>query len=161
MNDLQTVDNKIKQVEEEKATVSIDELLRNIDLLPKLSEEQVEKLLTTLPYKMEEIENKLAKLEVIYDEAQARAKRLEAQYKLKSIELKQRKELLSEGDRSSWVLCQEEVQSAQDDVIKAKAVLKETQVIFNRYERNFVAVRKIASLINEVNVNMGISQKIL
>ncbi|MBQ9160934.1 MAG: hypothetical protein IJ122_06390 [Methanobrevibacter sp.] len=161
MNELQSIDNKIKKVEEEKASIPIDELLRNIDLLPKLSEDQVEKLLTTLPYKMEEIENKLAKLEIIYDEAQTRAKRIEAEFKLKSIELKARKELLSEGDRSSWVLCQQAVQDAQDDVIKAKAILKETQVIFNRYERNFVAVRKIASLINEVNVNMGISQKVL
>ena len=153
------VDERLKTVEEEKLTVPIEVLLKNIDFLPKLSIEQTEKLLTSLPYKMEEIESKIVALEMIFDEAQSRCKRIESHYKLLSIAKKQSKELLSEGDRTAWVNCQEEVQQAQDDVLKAKKDLKEEQTLFNRLERNFIAVRKIASLVNLTNTVIDESQK--
>lgn len=153
------VDERLKTVEEEKLTVPIEVLLKNIDFLPKLSIEQTEKLLTSLPYKMEEIESKIVALEMIFDEAQSRCKRIESHYKLLSIAKKQSKELLSEGDRTAWVNCQEEVQQAQDDVLKAKKALKEEQTLFNRLERNFIAVRKIASLVNLTNAVIDESQK--
>ncbi len=153
------VDERLKTVEEEKLTVPIEVLLKNIDFLPKLSIEQTEKLLTSLPYKMEEIESKIVALEMIFDEAQSRCKRIESHYKLLSIAKKQSKELLSEGDRTAWVNCQEEVQQAQDDVLKAKKALKEEQTLFNRLERNFIAVRKIASLVNLTNTVIDESQK--
>lgn len=153
------VDERLKTVEEEKLTVPIEVLLKNIDFLPKLSIEQTEKLLTSLPYKMEEIESKIVALEMIFDEAQSRCKRIESHYKLLSIAKKQSKELLSEGDRTAWVNCQEEVQQAQDDVLKAKKALKEEQTLFNRLERNFIAVRKIASLVNITNTVIDESQK--
>lgn len=153
------IDERLKTVEEEKLTVPIEVLLKNIDFLPKLSIEQTEKLLTSLPYKMEEIESKIVALEMIFDEAQSRCKRLESHYKLLSIAKKQSKELLSEGDRTAWVNCQEEVQKAQDDVLKAKKALKEEQTLFNRLERNFIAVRKIASLVNLTNTVIDESQK--
>ena len=153
------IDERLKTVEEEKLTVPIEVLLKNIDFLPKLSIEQTEKLLTSLPYKMEEIESKIVALEMIFDEAQSRCKRLESHYKLLSIAKKQSKELLSEGDRTAWVNCQEEVQQAQDDVLKAKKALKEEQTLFNRLERNFIAVRKIASLVNLTNTVIDESQK--
>lgn len=153
------IDERLKTVEEEKLTVPIEVLLKNIDFLPKLSIEQTEKLLTSLPYKMEEIESKIVALEMIFDEAQSRCKRLESHYKLLSISKKQSKELLSEGDRTAWVNCQEEVQKAQDDVLKAKKALKEEQTLFNRLERNFIAVRKIASLVNLTNTVIDESQK--
>lgn len=153
------IDERLKTVEEEKLTVPIEVLLKNIDFLPKLSIEQTEKLLTSLPYKMEEIESKIVALEMIFDEAQSRCKRVESHYKLLSISKKQSKELLSEGDRTAWVNCQEEVQKAQDDVLKAKKALKEEQTLFNRLERNFIAVRKIASLVNLTNTVIDESQK--
>lgn len=153
------IDERLQTVEEEKLTVPIEVLLKNIDFLPKLSIEQTEKLLTSLPYKMEEIESKIVALEMIFDEAQSRCKRVESHYKLLSIAKKQSKELLSEGDRTSWVNCQEEVQKAQDDVLKAKKALKEEQTLFNRLERNFIAVRKIASLVNLTNTVIDESQK--
>lgn len=153
------VDERLKTVEEEKLTVPIEVLLKNIDFLPKLSIEQTEKLLTSLPYKMEEIESKIVALEMIFDEAQSRCKRIESHYKLLSIAKKQSKELLSEGDRTAWVNCQEEVKQAQDDVLKAKKALKEEQTLFNRLERNFIAVRKIASLVNLTNTVIDESQK--
>lgn len=153
------IDERLQTVEEEKLTVPIEVLLKNIDFLPKLSIEQTEKLLTSLPYKMEEIESKIVALEMIFDEAQSRCKRVESHYKLLSIAKKQTKELLSEGDRTAWVNCQEEVQKAQDDVLKAKKALKEEQTLFNRLERNFIAVRKIASLVNLTNTVIDESQK--
>lgn len=153
------IDERLQTVEEEKLTVPIEVLLKNIDFLPKLSIEQTEKLLTSLPYKMEEIESKIVALEMIFDEAQSRCKRVESHYKLLSIDKKQSKELLSEGDRTAWVNCQEEVQKAQDDVLKAKKALKEEQTLFNRLERNFIAVRKIASLVNLTNTVIDESQK--
>lgn len=153
------IDERLQTVEEEKLTVPIEVLLKNIDFLPKLSIEQTEKLLTSLPYKMEEIESKIVALEMIFDEAQSRCKRIESHYKLLSIAKKQSKELLSEGDRTAWVNCQEEVQQAQDDVLKAKKALKEEQTLFNRLERNFIAVRKIASLVNLTNTVIDESQK--
>ena len=153
------IDERLKTVEEEKLTVPIEVLLKNIDFLPKLTIEQTEKLLTSLPYKMEEIENKIVALEMIFDEAQSRCKRVESHFKLLSISKKQSKELLSEGDRTAWVNCQEEVQKAQDDVLKAKKALKEEQTLFNRLERNFIAVRKIASLVNITNSSIDESQK--
>ena len=153
------VDERLKTVEEEKLTVPIEVLLKNIDFLPKLSIEQTEKLLTSLPYKMEEIESKIVALEMIFDEAQSRCKRIESHYKLLSIAKKQSKELLSEGDRTAWVNCQEEVQQDQDDVLKDKKALKEEQTLFNRLERNFIAVRKIASLVNLTNTVIDESQK--
>lgn len=153
------IDERLQTVEEEKLTVPIEVLLKNIDFLPKLSIEQTEKLLTSLPYKMEEIESKIVALEMIFDEAQSRCKRIESHYKLLSIAKKQSKELLSEGDRIAWVNCQEEVQKAQDDVLKAKKALKEEQTLFNRLERNFIAVRKIASLVNLTNTVIDESQK--
>lgn len=153
------IDERLQTVEEEKLTVPIEVLLKNIDFLPKLSIEQTEKLLTSLPYKMEEIESKIVALEMIFDEAQSRCKRIESHYKLLSIAKKQSKELLSEGDRTAWVNCQEEVQKAQDDVLKAKKALKEEQTLFNRLERNFIAVRKIASLVNLTNTVIDESQK--
>ena len=153
------IDERLQTVEEEKLTVPIEVLLKNIDFLPKLSIEQTEKLLTSLPYKMEEIESKIVALEMIFDEAQSRCKRVESHYKLLSISKKQSKELLSEGDRTAWVNCQEEVQKAQDDVLKAKKALKEEQTLFNRLDRNFIAVRKIASLVNLTNTVIDESQK--
>lgn len=153
------IDERLKTVEEEQLTVPIEVLLKNIDFLPKLSIEQTEKLLTSLPYKMEEIENKIVALEMIFDEAQSRCKRIESHFKLLSISKKQSKELLSEGDRTAWVNCQPEVQQAQDDVLKAKKALKEEQTLFNRLERNFIAVRKIASLVNITNTTIDESQK--
>ena len=153
------IDERLQTVEEEKLTVPIEVLLKNIDFLPKLSIEQTEKSLTSLPYKMEEIESKIVALEMIFDEAQSRCKRIESHYKLLSIAKKQTKELLSEGDRTAWVNCQEEVQKAQDDVLKAKKALKEEQTLFNRLERNFIAVRKIASLVNLTNTVIDESQK--
>lgn len=153
------IDERLQTVEEEKLTVPIEVLLKNIDFLPKLSIEQTEKLLTSLPYKMEEIESKIVALEMIFDEAQSRCKRVESHYKLLSIAKKQSKELLSEGDRTAWVNCQEEVQKAQNDVLKAKKALKEEQTLFNRLERNFIAVRKIASLVNLTNTVIDESQK--
>ena len=153
------IDERLQTVEEEKLTVPIEVLLKNIDFLPKLSIEQTEKLLTSLPYKMEEIESKIVALEMIFDEAQSRCKRVESHYKLLSIAKKQSKELLSEGDRTAWVNCQEEVQKAQDDVLKAKKALKEEQTLFNRLDRNFIAVRKIASLVNLTNTVIDESQK--
>ena len=48
---------------------------------------------------------------------------------------------------------------AQDDVLKAKKALKEEQTLFNRLERNFIAVRKIASLVNLTNTVIDESQK--
>ena len=153
------IDERLQTVEEEKLTVPIEVLLKNIDFLPKLSIEQTEKLLTSLPYKMEEIESKIVALEMIFDEAQSRCKRIESHYKLLSIAKKQTKELLSEGDRTAWVNCQEEVQKAQDDVLKAKKALKEEQTLFNRLDRNFIAVRKIASLVNLTNTVIDESQK--
>lgn len=153
------IDERLQTVEEEKLTVPIEVLLKNIDFLPKLSIEQTEKLLTSLPYKMEEIESKIVALEMIFDEAQSRCKRVESHYKLLSIAKKQTKELLSEGDRTAWVNCQEEVQKAQDDVLKAKKALKEEQTLFNRLDRNFIAVRKIASLVNLTNTVIDESQK--
>ena len=153
------IDERLQTVEEEKLTVPIEVLLKNIDFLPKLSIEQTEKLLTSLPYKMEEIESKIVALEMIFDEAQSRCKRVESHYKLLTIAKKQSKELLSEGDRTAWVNCQEEVQKAQDDVLKAKKALKEEQTLFNRLDRNFIAVRKIASLVNLTNTVIDESQK--
>ena len=108
---------------------------------------------------MEQVENKVVALEMIYDEAQSRCKRVESHYKLLSIAKKQSKELLSEGDRTAWVNCQKEVQEAQNDVLKAKKALKEEQTLFNRLERNFIAVRKIASLVNLTNTVIDESQK--
>ena len=108
---------------------------------------------------MEQVENKVVALEMIYDEAQSRCKRVESHYKLLSIAKKQSKELLSEGDRTAWVNCQKEVQEAQNDVLKAKKALKEEQTLFNRLERNFIAVRKIASLVNDTEIAIGGSQK--
>ena len=142
------IDERLQTVEEEKLKVPIEVLLKNIDFLPKLSIEQTEKLLTSLPYKMEEIESKIVALEMIFDEAQSRCKRVESHYKLLSIAKKQTKELLSEGDRT-----------AQDDVLKAKKALKEEQTLFNRLERNFIADRKIASLVNLTNTVIDESQK--
>ena len=153
------IDERLQTVEEEKLTVPIEVLLKNIDFLLQLSIEQTEKLLTSLPYKMEEIESKIVALEMIFDEAQSRCKRVESHYKLLSIAKKQSKELLSEGDRTAWVNCQEEVQKAQDDVLKAKKALKEEQTLFNRLDRNFIAVRKIASLVNLTNTVIDESQK--
>ena len=153
------IDEQLQTVEENSITVPIEVLLKNIDLLPKLTVDQTERLLTSLPYKMEQIENRIVALEMIYDEAQSRCKRVESRYKLLSISRKQAKELLSEGDRTAWVNCQDEVIEAQDDVLKAKKALKEEQTLFNRLERNFVAVRKIASLINNTETAMGSSQK--
>lgn len=153
------IDERLQTVEDEQLTVPIEVLLKNIDFLPKLSVEQTEKLLTSLPYKMEQVENKVVALEMIYDEAQSRCKRVESHYKLLSIAKKQSKELLSEGDRTAWVNCQEEVQKAQDDVLKSKKALKEEQTLFNRLERNFIAVRKIASLVNLTNTVIDESQK--
>jgi mRNA deadenylase 3'-5' endonuclease subunit Ccr4 len=157
---MSSIDERIESVENsEELIVPIDVLLQNIDKLPKLSIDQVERLLTTIPYKMEQIENKIVALEMIYDEAVARQKTLEAQYKLKSIEKKQSKELLSEGDRTAWVNTQQDVILSQNDSLKAKNALKAEQVLFNRYDRNFIAVRKIASLLTTSETVMGISQK--
>lgn len=155
----ESIDDKLQKIEQDDLVVPIDILLQNINKLPSLTEEQCTKMLTTIPYKMEELEKKITSLEMILDEAEMRQKRLEAAYKLKSIELKQRKELLSENDRSSWVLCQPEVIQAQDDVLKVKKEIAELKPLFNRLDRNFTAVRKIASLINNTNLSIDTSQK--
>lgn len=153
-----SIDDKIKKIEQDDLVVPIDILLQNINKLPSLNEEQCLKMLTTIPYKLEEIENKITSLEIILDEAEAKQKRLEAQFKLKSIELKQRKELLSEGDRTAWVMCQPEVIQAQDDVFKVRKQLMELQPLHDRLDRNFIAVRKIAGMLNDTSNVLGRSQ---
>lgn len=143
------------------STDSTDKLLSNIDKLPKLSEDQILRLLTVLPYKIEELANKINTLETLRDEVKADLKVKAGQAQLDSIALKQSKELLSEGDRKAWVAVQKDVIKAETDLIHAEYNLRAAEIIYERYVNTFVAARKIASLINESNNAQGMSQKYL
>lgn len=156
--DLETVDQQLEKIVKQR-NIDVDSLIQNVDRLPVYTQPQIERLLTTLPYEMQKVESEITALEIMLDDVEVKCKRVEAEFKLKSIAKKQAKELLSENDRTAWVNSQPEVQEAQDKVIQIKGMLSAKKVVFNRYERNFVAVRKLASLINNTETNMGVSQK--
>lgn len=156
--DLETVDQQLENIIKQR-NIDVDMLIQNVDRLPVYTQPQIERLLTTLPYEMQRVESEITALEIMLDDVEIKCKRIESEFKIKSIAKKQAKELLSENDRTAWVNTQPEVQEAQDKVIQVKGMLSAKKVVFNRYERNFVAVRKLASLINNTETNMGVSQK--
>lgn len=156
--DLETIDQQVEKIIQQR-NLDVDALMQNIDRLPLYTIPQIERLLTNLPYQMQKVESEIVALEMLKDEAEMKCKRIEADYKLQSIAKKQAKELISENDRSAWVNSQPEVQDAQDRVLQVKGMIASKKLIFDRYERNFIAVRKLAALMNETENNMGVSQK--
>lgn len=156
--DLETVDQQLENIIKQR-NIDVDSLIQNVDRLPVFTQPQIERLLTALPYEMQKVESEITALEIMLDDVEIKCKRIESDFKIKSIVKKQAKELLSENDRTAWVNTQPEVQEAQDKVLQVKGMLAAKKVVFNRYERNFVAVRKLASLINNTETNMGVSQK--
>lgn len=156
--DLETVDQQLENIIKQR-NIDVDMLIQNVDRLPVYTQPQIERLLTTLPYEMQRVESEITALEIMLDDVEIKCKRVESEFKIKSIAKKQAKELLSENDRTAWVNTQPEVQEVQDRVMQVKGMLATKKVVFNRYDRNFVAVRKLASLINNTETNMGVSQK--
>lgn len=156
--DLETVDEQLDKIIKQR-NLDVDSLMQNVDRLPQFTQPQIEKLLTNLPYQMQKVEAEITALNIMLDDVTLKCKRVEAEYQLKSIARKESKELTSEGDRKAWVASQPEVQEAQDKVLQIKGMVSAKQVVFNRYDRNFTAVRKLASLINNTETNMGVSQK--
>ncbi len=140
---------------------NIDTLLENTRKLGKYDVDQLERLLTVLPYKIQEVEQDAITLQDKYEESEHFRKITEADFKLKSIELKNRKELTSEGDRSAWTQMRPEVQVAQRAEREAKKKYRLCLALLDRYKNQFVAVRKFASMVNDTDNAIGMSQKYL
>lgn len=131
--------------------------LKYADQMPRWEVKDLEGLFRSLPYLIWIHSNRLTELRDKLEMIKQEDKELRAAYKLKSIALKNRKELTSESDRTCWVENQPEIQESARKVLAAtKDVSKQTNLV-ERLDRTFIAARKAASLIgySEQQINYG------
>ena len=111
----------------------------------KLSEEDVDRLLTSIP------PTKLAqgrKVLIAMDErdrATENTKRIVASYRMIAAEEKEARGLGSDKDREAWVLSQSEVQAAKEAEIEAVLEVKLQEYIYQYLEDMFISARKQAN----------------
>lgn len=131
--------------------------LRYTDQMPRWEVKDLEGLFRSLPYLLWIHSNRLVELKDKLDVLKQEEKELRANLKLKSIEFKLKKELISEADRSSWVDCQPELQAKNRAIIKATRDVAMQQNLVDRLTNTFIAARKAASLIgySEQQINYG------
>lgn len=135
------------------------EYLKYADQMPRWDNEALQGLLRSTPYLIQIHSNRLIELQTKLEEEKNTEKQVYAYLKLESIKLKERKELSSESDRSSWVECQETMKEARSNVIKAKRDVMIQQALVDRLNNTFIAIRKATSLLTEAEHSIDIGQK--
>lgn len=131
--------------------------LQYADQMPRWDVQDLEGLFRSLPYLIWIHSNRLVELKDKLDVLKQEEKELRAELKLRSIELKNRKELTSESDRSCWVDNQEEMKTKSRQVLNATRDVSMQQNLVDRLDHTFIAARKAASLIgySEQQINVG------
>lgn len=131
--------------------------LRYTDQMPRWDVKDLEGLFRSLPYLIWIHSNRLVELKDKLEVIKQEEKELRASLKLQSIELKNRKELSSESDRSCWVDNQKEMKEKCREVLVATRDVAMQQNLVDRLDHTFIAARKAASLIgySEQQINIG------
>lgn len=131
--------------------------LQYADQMPRWDVKDLEGLFRSLPYLIWIHSNRLVELRDKLETIKQEEKELRASLKLQSIELKNRKELSSESDRSCWVDNQEEMKKKCREVLYATRDVAMQQNLVDRLDHTFIAARKAASLIgySEQQINIG------
>lgn len=130
-----------------------------ISRLPRWTPEQMERLLTSCPYAIEQKTQESINAQLVYEQAKHECQTTYARLKLESIKLKERKELSSEGDRDNWVKVQPDYLDSVKKEMAAKEVWLNINVQLEKYKDIFIAVRKFAGMLNDSENLMGVSQK--
>lgn len=111
----------------------------------KLSEEDVDRLLTTLPpTKLAQGRKVLLAMDTKDTAAEEYKKQL-AIHRLKASAEKERLGLGSDKDRESWALCQDKVQQAKRDELTAILEVKLQEYIYDYLDDLFISARKQAN----------------
>lgn len=134
--------------------------LKYTDQMPRWDVQDLEGLFRSLPYLIWIHSNRLVELKDKLDNLKQEEKELRAELKLRSIELKNRKELASESDRSCWVDNQIEMKTKSREVLQATRDVSMQQNLVDRLDHTFIAARKAASLIGYSEQQINIGQKV-
>lgn len=131
--------------------------LQYADQMPRWDVKDLEGLFRSLPYLIWIHSNRLVELKDKLDTIKQQEKELRAELKLRSIELKNRKELTSESDRTAWVDSRPEMKEKQQNILDATRDVNMQQNLVDRLDRTFISARKAASLIgySEQQINFG------
>ena len=139
--------------------MNIDERLKSIKKLQFYSEEDLQKLLTTLPYYMEQFANEAEDIRYKLDNQSAIVKETRAKVRQEAIKMKERKELTSATDRDAWVDLNPELKDEEQKERDLKHEYNIKMIAWQRLVDQFVAVRKFAGMLNDTNNYLGQSQK--
>lgn len=134
--------------------------LRYADQMPRWDVKDLEGLFRSLPYLIWIHSNRLIELKDKLETIKQEEKELRAELKLRSIELKNRKELTSESDRSCWVDNQDNMKQKCREVLAATRDVAMQQNLVDRLDHTFIAARKAASLIGYSDQQLAIGQKV-
>lgn len=134
--------------------------LQYADQMPRWDVKDLEGLFRSLPYLIWIHSNRLVELRTKLDDLKQEEKELQAELKLKSIELKNRKELTSESDRSCWVNSQPTMKAKAREVLQASRDVSVQQNLVDRLDRTFIAARKAASLIGYSEQQLAFGQRV-
>ena len=134
--------------------------LQYADKMPRWEVQDLEGLFRSLPYLIWMHSNRLVELRDKLDTIKQEEKELRSEFRLQSIELKNRKELTSESDRTAWVESRPEVKAKAREVLVATRDVSVQQNLVERLDHTFVAARKAATLIGYSEQQLNYGQKV-
>nr|DAV53580.1 MAG TPA: hypothetical protein [Caudoviricetes sp.] len=111
------------------------------------TEDQIRELLSRMPATIYKYATELSEAQTELDKVEHNLRVVKAKCHLYASANKEVLQLSSVDDRKSWVIQQDEVRSAEDEVIAASAKVKIANIKYERAEHEFIAVRKLASLL--------------
>lgn len=133
--------------------------LQYADKMPRWEVQDLEGLFRSLPYLIWMHSNRLVELRDKLDTLKQEEKELRADLKLRSIELKNRKELSSESDRTAWVDSRPEMKEKQRSILMATRDVSMQQNLVERLDHTFTAARKAATLIGYSDQQLSYGQQ--
>lgn len=127
--------------------------------MSKLSEEDVDRLLTTIPpTKLAQGRKVLIAMDA-KERAAEHTKMLVASFRMTASEEKEERGLGSDKDREAWVLSQKEVQDAKQAEIDAVLEVKLQEYIYQYLEDMFISARKQANKYEKaIDANMQVAR---
>lgn len=113
------------------------------------SEDQIREILSRMPATIYKLASHVNDAQVELDMANHNLKVVKAKLHLYASTNKDALSLSSVDDRKAWVIQNDEVCEAEKEVIAASAQVKIAQIKCDRAEHEFIAVRKLASLLEK------------
>jgi len=142
---------------EDPISVTAD-YLEHIDKAPRWDSEELLGLFRSLPYLMQIHLFKAIELQNDWELAKIEESEVKSELRLKSVELKNRKELTSEGDRDAWVLAQPAMRDARRKTLAAKKAYDIQNAWCKRLDDTFISARKAAQMAQEGELAIDKSQ---